>query len=262
MGKLDGKVALITGAGSGMGRATALLFADEGAKVAVADYAPIGGQETVGMIKEVGGEAFFIETDVSKADDAKRMVGITVQTYGRIDVLYNNAGTSQGMVLTAETTEEDWDRVIDVNLKGVFLGSKYVIPVMLDQSGGVIINTASVVGLLASAGLSAYCASKAGVILLTKTMALEYARRNIRVNCICPGAIETPMTAPMIPVDPEARPAAMLAQSPMGRMGQPKEIAKAALYLASDDSTFVTGTTLIVDGGWTAGRRIHVPKVK
>jgi len=252
--KLDGKVALVTGAGSGMGRATALLFAQEGAKVAIADYAPTVGRETVRMIKKAGYEAIFIETDVSKAANAERMVKTTVETYGRIDILHNNAGIpGRRMVPTAETTEKEWDLVFDVNLKGVFLGSKYAIPVMLDQGGGVIINTASVAGIQASPNISAYCASKAGVILLTKAMALEYGKLNIRVNCICPSFVQTPFSEPLIPVDPEARQAFMRTQ-PMGRIGQPGEIAQAALYLASDDSAFVTGITLVVDGGWTAGR--------
>jgi len=253
VGKLDGKTALITGAASGMGRATAVLFAREGAKVAIVDYTPTGGQETSTMVKELGGEAIFIEADVSKSSDVKRMVEKTLETYGRIDILYNNAGVAAGRVPTAEVTEEQWDRILNINLKGTFLGSKYTIPVMLDHGGGVIINTASVVGQHALAGMSPYCASKAGIILLTKTMALEYARRNIRVNCICPGPIQTPMTEQMIPTDPKVREAFMLAQSPMGKMEGPEEIAKAALYLASDDSSFVTGAALVVDGGLIAG---------
>ena len=258
MGKLDGKVALITGAGSGMGRAAALLFAKEGAKLAAADYDPAGGQETVRMIKEAGSEAIFIEADVSKAADVERMVMMTVEAYSRIDILYNNAGIpGRKMVPTAETTERDWDMVLDINLKGVFLGSKYAIPVMLDQGGGVIINTASVAGILASPNFSAYCASKAGVILLTKAMALEYGKRNIRVNCICPSFVQTPFTEPLMPVDPEAQQAFLRAQT-LGRIGRPEEIAQAALYLASDDSTLVTGTALLVDGGWTAGKYLGV----
>jgi len=257
MGKLDGKVALITGAGSGMGQATALLFASEGAKVGIVDYVTKEGQNTVGMIKEAGGEAIFIQADISKATDTERMVETIVETYGRLDILHNNAGISQRMVPTAETTEEEWNRIIDVNLKGVFLGSKYAIPVMLKQGGGVIINTSSASGLEGWAGLGAYTASKGGVVLLTKTMALDYAGHNIRVNCICPGFIHTPMMDRQLPKDPQAKQAVtMRIQSPMGRVGQPQEIAKAALYLASDDSSYVTGAVLVVDGGLIAGSKL------
>ena len=255
MSKLDGKVALITGAGSGMGRATGLLFVREGARVSVADYVPAGGQKTVGMIREAGGEAIFIEADVSKAADAERMVKKTVDAFGRIDILYNNAGIWGRMAFTAETTEEEWDLIMNINLKGVFLGSKYAIPVMLEQGGGVIINTASTAALVGSPGLPAYSASKAGVVLLTKAMALEYGKRNIRVNCICPGAIHTPMLeASPIPIDTAGQ------TLPLGRIGQPDDIAQAALYLASDDSSFVTGQALVVDGGLTAG--IGMPRIK
>ena len=257
MGKLDGKVALITGAGSGIGRATALLFAKEGAKVVVADYVPVGGQETVRMIKEAGGEAIFVEADVSKASDVERMVKTAVDAYGRIDILYNNAGITRAAP-TAETTEEEWDLVLDINLKGVFLGSKYAIPVMLNQGGGVIINTASIAGISGFRGMSAYCASKAAVILLTKTMALEYGRQNIRVNCICPGVIQTAMTKAWNP-DETVQQVPPRGQ-PVKRGGQPEEIARAALYLASDDSSFVTGAALVVDGGLTAGVRIARPR--
>jgi NAD(P)-dependent dehydrogenase (short-subunit alcohol dehydrogenase family) len=246
MGKLEGKVALVTGAGSGIGRATALLFAKEGAKVAVADCAPVGGQEAVRMIEEDGGEAVFIGADVSKAADVERMVKTVVDTYGRIDILYNNVGIDTAFGYTAEKTEEDWDIVLDTNLKSVFLCSKYAIPVMLNSGGGVVINTASVSGTGGVPGTSAYCVSKAGVIVLTKTMALEYAKQNIRVNCICPGVIRTPTSEPWlsrIQVD----------RLPQRRVGQPEEIARAALYLASDDSSYVTGECLAVDGGWRAG---------
>ena len=252
MGKLNRKVALITGAGSGIGRATALLFAKEGAKVAVNDYVPAGGQETVKMIKEAGGEAIFLQADVSRAADAEKMVLTTVNTYGRTDILFNNAGISQGFTPTAEMTEDEWDSIHSINLKGVFLGCKYAIPVMLGQGGGVIINTASFAGMIGVPGNSAYCAAKAGVILLTKTMALEYGRQNIRVNCICPGGTLTPMVESWMPADPAAREAVMRAQ-PLGRMGQPEEIARAALYLACDDSTYVNGSSLVVDAGLTAG---------
>jgi len=260
MGKLDGKVALITGAGSGIGRATALLFAREGAKIAVADYVPAGGQETVGMIKEAGGDAIFVETDVSKSAEVQKMVKATLDKYGRIDILYNNAGIGPGVATrTADFSEEDWDRFIAINLKGVFLGSKYTIPVMLKQGGGVIINTSSLAGLTGASGAPGYCASKGGVVLLTKTMALDYARQNIRVNCICPGPVLTSMIAPMMPDDPVARQAVIQSLSPMGKVGLPEEIAQTALYLASSDSSFVTGQAIAVDGGYMAGMQTAPP---
>jgi NAD(P)-dependent dehydrogenase (short-subunit alcohol dehydrogenase family) len=245
MGKLDGKVALITGAASGIGRATALLFAKEGAKVAIADWAPEGGRETAQMIEEAGGKAIFIEADVSQAADAERMVKTTVDTYGRIDILYNNAGIMGAFAATAKATEENWDLVLGTNLKGIFLGSKYAIPVMLNQGGGVIINTASTAGIASSPYMAAYGASKGGVIALTRAMAMEYSQKNIRVNCICPGMIRTPMTESVgltVEVD----------FLPQRRAGQAEDIAHAALYLASDDSAYVTASSLVVDGGWTA----------
>ena len=245
MGKLDGKVALITGAGSGIGRATALLFANEGAKVAVADRAPAGGQETARMIKDSGGEAIFIKADVSKAADVERMVKTTADTYGRLDILYNHAGINSPIAPIAELTEEDWDLVLNTNLKSVFLGTKYTIPVMLKQGGGIIINTASIMGMCAQTYISPYCASKAGIILFTKATSVEYSKHNIRANCICPGFITTPMTEPWLP-------AVQMDHTPPGKAGQPENIAKAALYLASDDSAYVTGSSLVVDGGYSA----------
>lgn len=250
MGKLDGKVALITGAGSGIGRASALLFAREGAKVAVVDYAREGGQETAKMIKQAGGEAIFIEADVSKAADVQRMVKATLDTYGRIDILFNNAGIMGAPAPTAKATEENWDLVLDINLKSVFLASKYAIPVMLNRGGGVIINTASITGFMGSPDMAAYGASKGGVIQLTRTIALEYADKNIRANCICPGMIETQMTeseGPTVPLD----------FIPQKRAGRAEDVARAALYLASADSAYVTASCLVVDGGWSA--KVAIP---
>jgi len=246
MGKLDGRVALITGAGSGIGRAIAVLFAREGAKVAVVDRVQAGGRKTVRMIEEAEGKAIFVKADVSKSADVESMIKTTADTYGRIDILCNNAGILGTYAPAVHTTEKEWDSIIDTNLKGVFLGSKYAIPVMVNQGGGVIINTGSTSGILGVAGMPAYSASKAGVIQLTKVMALECANLNIRVNCICPGGIRTPMVKD-IPEETFRK------GQPVGRPGRPEEIAQAVLYLASDDASFATGAVLVVDGGVTAG---------
>ncbi len=254
MGKLDGKVALITGSATGIGRATALLFAREGAKVVVADYAPDEGKETVRMIRDAGSEAIFVEADVRRADDVKKMIRMAVDTCGRIDVLYNNAGIMGRWIFTGDLDEQEFDDIVATNLRGVFLGCKYVLPVMLDQGGGVIINTASTAGLIGLPGLPGYCASKAGVIQLTKTAALEYADKNIRVNCICPGGIKTRMSEP----EPTGTEPAFRQSQPMRRFGLPEEVSQAALYLACDDSSFVSGAALVVDGGWTSG----IPKAR
>ncbi len=251
MSKLDGKVALITGAATGIGRATALLFAKEGAKVAVADCVTTEGQETVKLIKEAGGEAVFIEADVSKAADVERMVKTTVDTYGRVDILHNNAAIQGPRGPVEELTEEVWDSVINTNLKSVFLGTKYCSPIMLGQGEGVIINTASIAGIVGIAAMPAYCASKGGVIQLTKATALRYAKKNIRINCICPGTTETPMLELAIPADVAGREAFIQAH-PGGRFIQAEEIARAALYLACDDSSSVIGAVLVVDRAFTA----------
>lgn len=251
MGKISGKVAIITGAASGIGKATAILFAQEGAKVVVADVVDKLGEETVKMIKESGGKAVFVHADVSKAEDVKNMVKTAVDTYGRLDIIFNNAGIEGTTADTANYPENVFDKVIAINLKGVWLGIKYAVPELLKSGGGSIINTSSVAGLIGFAGLSAYNATKGGIIQLTKTAALEYAKQNIRVNCIAPGVIETPMVDRALKGQPEAK-AAFIQIEPVGRFGKPEEVAKAALFLASDDSSFVTGTVLTVDGGLTA----------
>ncbi len=244
MGKLKGKVALITGAASGMGRATALLFAAESAKVMVADCDSTGGQETVEMITRTGGEAAFEEVDVSDSADVRRMVKTTMDTFQGIDILFNHVGMMGPTGRLTEISEEGWDRVMEVNLKSVFLGCKYAIPFMLERGGGVIINTSSCQGIATVPGTAPYTVSKAGVVHLTRSIALEYTNRNIRANCICPGMIHTPMTEHILPT---LQTKALLQR----RIGEPEEVARAALYLASDDSSYVTGHALVVDGGWT-----------
>lgn len=251
MGQLDGKVALITGAGSGIGRASALAFAREGAKVAVADIVVEGGEETVRMVKEAGGEAFFIKVDVSNAADVEAMVNAVVDTYGRIDCAYNNAGIEGRLASTDEYPEDVFDKVIDINLTGVWLCMKYELPHMLKQGGGAIVNTASGAGLIGVAGMSAYVASKHGVIGLTKTAALEYAKSGIRVNAVCPGLIQTPMVERITAEQPQLG-EALVAAEPVGRTGKPEEIAESVVWLSSDAASFVTGHAMSVDGGFVA----------
>ena len=251
MGQLDGKVALITGAGSGIGRASALAFAREGAKVAVADIVVEGGEETVRMVKEAGGEAFFIKVDVANAADVEAMVNTVVDTYGRIDCAYNNAGIEGRLASTDEYPEDMFDKVIDINLTGVWLCMKYELPHMLKQGGGAIVNTASGAGLIGVSGMSAYVASKHGVIGLTKTAALEYAKSGIRVNAVCPGLIQTPMVERITAEQPQLG-EALVAAEPVGRTGKPEEIAESVVWLSSDAASFVTGHSMSVDGGFVA----------
>ena len=246
--KLKDKVAIVTGGGSGIGREIALLFAGEGARLSVADYVAETGEDTVRRIREGGGEAIFIKADVSRAIDAERVVRQTVEKYGKLDILCNNAGILGRVASVGEAAEENWDRVITVNLKSVFLCSKYAVSEMMKGGGGVIINSSSTMGLVGLPGNTAYSASKGGVIQFTKTMALEYASSNIRVNCVCAGWIDTPMNE----ILDEKILRWTVRETPMGRLGKPEEVAQAALYLASDESSFVTGTALVVDGGWLA----------
>ena len=251
MGQLDGKVALITGAGSGIGRASALAFAREGAKVAVADIVVEGGEETVRMVKEAGGEAFFIKVDVANAAEVEAMVNAVVDTYGRIDCAYNNAGIEGRLASTDEYPEDVFDKVIDINLTGVWLCMKYELPHMLKQGSGAIVNTASGAGLIGVAGMSAYVASKHGVVGLTKTAALEYAKSGIRVNSVCPGLIQTPMVERITADQPQLG-EALVAAEPVGRTGKPEEIAESVVWLSSDAASFVTGHAMSVDGGFVA----------
>jgi NAD(P)-dependent dehydrogenase (short-subunit alcohol dehydrogenase family) len=247
MGRIEGKVAITTGAGSGIGRATAIRFAAEGAKVIVAD---ITGAEDE-TAKAIGGDAIAVHADVSNSSDVRSMVGFARSHFGRLDVIFNNAGIEGAQAPTADCTEENFDRVISVNLRGVFLGMKYAIPLMIESGGGSIINNASVAGLVGFRGIPAYCASKGGVVQLTKTAALEYATQRIRVNAICPGVIWTPMVQRFTAGSAEAE-AAFRAMEPVERFGTPEEIASMALFLASDESSFITGAALAVDGGFVA----------
>jgi NAD(P)-dependent dehydrogenase (short-subunit alcohol dehydrogenase family) len=250
-GRMSGKVALVTGAGSGIGRASALAFAREGAQVVVADVVESGGQETVRLIRTANGDAQFVRANIANAQEVEALVQQTVATYGRLDYAHNNAGVEGELTTTAEYSEAEWDRVIGINLKGTWLCMKYEIAHMLTQGGGAIVNTASGLGLVGLATYPAYVASKHGVIGLTKTAALEYAKANLRVNALCPGVIQTPMIDRVLSKYPHlVEPLA--ASEPIGRLGRPEEMAEAAVWLCSDAASFVTGLAMAVDGGYLA----------
>ena len=251
--RLLDKVALITGGTSGIGEATALLFSQEGARVAITGRSLERGQGVVKAIERAGGQATFLECDVRSAESCRRAVEQTLKAFGRLDVLFNNAGVYYPHT-ALDCTEEEWDLQIDINLKGTFLMSKYALPPMIAQGGGAIINNSSGWGMVGGDAAVAYCASKGGMVLLTKAMAIDHGRQGIRINCICPGDVDTPM----LPEDARMRGLkwqdylANAAKRPLGRIGTPEEIAKAVLFLASDDSSFMTGAALVVDGGGTA----------
>jgi NAD(P)-dependent dehydrogenase (short-subunit alcohol dehydrogenase family) len=251
--RLQDKVALITGGTSGIGEATAILFAKEGARIAITGRNETRGHAVTARILETGGQAIFVRTDVRKANECQRAVDETSGSFGRLDILFNNAGVFYPHT-TLQCSEEEWDLQIDVNLKGTFLMSKYALPGMIERGSGVIINNSSGWGIVGGDAAVAYCASKGGVVLLTKAMAIDHGGQGIRLNCICPGDVDTPM----LPEDARMRGQkweeylAGCSNRPLGRIGTAEEIAKAALFLASDDSSFMTGATLVVDGGGTA----------
>lgn len=253
MARLSNKTAIVTGATSGIGRATAALFAREGAQVLVADLDDDRGAEIIAEINDAGGEASFVRTDVSRREDNERLIDVCIERYGKLDILYCNAGINLPKLIT-DSEDDEIDRLLAVNVKGLIYATRYAVPIMLRQGGGVILINASKTGLVAQRDSPVYCATKGAAVMLTKALALDYATQNIRVNAICPGIIDTPMLrifADSRP-DPEAAWAEYTAAQPIGRLGTAEECANAALWLASDDASFITGVALPVDGGFTA----------
>ena len=258
--KLAGKVAIVTGAASGIGRASAIAFAREGAKVVVADCNAAGGNETVAAIETAGAVAYFAQVDVSKEDNIHEMVSATAARWGAIDVLFNNAGVVLVKPIE-QTTEEDWDRVMSINVKAAFLAIKHVTPIMRRNGGGVILNTGSIASFTGQVGTPAYSASKGAIALLTKSLALDLGRDKIRVNCICPGITDTPMLREHLGrgAEGEARIRARLSRVPLGAILSSEDVARAALYLVSEDSAGITGVLHVVDGGLLAASEFDEP---
>jgi NAD(P)-dependent dehydrogenase (short-subunit alcohol dehydrogenase family) len=249
-GSFAGKVAFVTGAANGIGRAAALAFAREGAGVVAADVSEQGIQETVRLIEGAGGRALAVGCDVTRAADVKAALDEAVETFGRLDFAFNNAGVEQPLTSAADLAEEEWDRIVDVDLRGVFLCMKHEIPLLLKQGGGAIVNTSSGAGVKGFAGQAAYSAAKFGVIGLNKAAALDYAKSNIRINAVCPGIVETPMMDRFSGGTPEGR-ERVIAQEPVGRMGKPEEIGAAVVWLCSEVAGFVVGHAMVIDGGQT-----------
>jgi NAD(P)-dependent dehydrogenase (short-subunit alcohol dehydrogenase family) len=249
-GSFKGKAAFVTGAGSGIGRAAALAFAREGASVVVADISEQSNQETARMIEELGTHALAVRCDVTRTEDVKAALDKAVEAFGRLDFAFNNAGSEQPITATADLTEQQWDRIANINLRGVFLCMKYEIPLMLRNGGGAIVNTSSGAGVKGFKGQAAYCAAKFGVIGLTKSAALDYASQNIRINAVCPGIIETSMMDRFTGGTAEGR-ERVIAQEPVGRMGKPDEIAAAVVWLCSEPAAFMIGHAMVIDGGQT-----------